>query len=161
MFRSSIKTRAFLSIAALTAASLTAAAPAQADNTKAPEAGSESVQPLGVFDGDITNNLSSTYTVKIADLGGGSTSCGTWLSTGAGPSYACTTWWLPSGKADDQIRGSNFDTDAFMIESPYRVKIGTQAPKTYDVPAFRWVKIPDGSNANCSLSSGKPYCTVS
>lgn len=106
----------------------------------------------GAFDGDVTNKLPSSYTVKIADLGGGGSSCKTW---NAG-TFNCTHWWLPTNKADDQIKGSNFDTDAFMVEQQVLVyNFGT----AIRVPAFTWTKIPDGSNVNCYLSPG-PVCTV-
>lgn len=146
MFRSTIRrlTIALTSAATAVAVSFFSAAPAQA----------------GFFDGDVSNRLPSQYTVKIATFGGGSSSC---YAFNHNTSYSCTHWWLPSGKADDQIRGSNFDTDGFMVESSYRAKIynGNGALLINQmVPAFQWTKIRSGANANCELVSGTPTCTV-
>lgn len=119
------------------------------------------VEPSGVFDGDVSNWLSSSYTVKIAAFGSGSSWCATWGANGAGPTYSCTHWWLPSGQADDQIRGSNFDTDAFMIETNYFVKVRPlNGGYSFSVPAFKWTKISDGWNVNCSLEGSTPTCTI-
>lgn len=111
----------------------------------------------GLVDGDITNRLSSAFTVKIADFGtGGQPGCSTW---NAGWN-SCTHYWLPSGKADGQIGlGTNFDTDGFMVENSRYLVV---APNTSIwVAAGRWTKISDFSNVNCDeSSSGGATCTV-
>jgi hypothetical protein len=110
----------------------------------------------GWADGDITNNLPSSYTVKIADLGNGQMpGCSTWNAGW----FTCTHWWLPSGKADGQIGlGSNFDTDAFMVENRSYLLI---AP---NVNVWRgagvWTKISDFSNVSCDESNGSAVCIV-
>ncbi|WP_157563686.1 hypothetical protein [Micromonospora chokoriensis] len=153
-----------MAFAALAAAALAipgqASAAALPTDPAIPNGAGADVSPLGVTDGDVTNQLPSSYTVKIADLGGGSTSCPTWTAAGASTTYACTTWWLPSGQSDDQIRGANFDTDGFMVESAYTVKENRTGGRTYSVPAFKWVKFSSGLNVNCSVSSGKVLCTI-
>jgi hypothetical protein len=116
-------------------------------------ASSVSPQPLGWADGDVTNRLSAAYTVKIAVFGTGTQTCDIWNST----DFKCVHWWLPSGQADDQIRGSNFDTDGFMVESNYRV---IEDGVTYYVGARRWTRISNGENVNCYYSGG-PICSVS
>lgn len=108
----------------------------------------------GVFDGDVTNRLSSAYTVKVATFSGPNRSekC---LATN-GTTYTCRTYWLPSGRADDQINGTNWDTDALMVESSYRIYNLNGTYQT--VPAFRWYKISDGDNRTCELTSNTPAC---
>ncbi|MFC7641139.1 hypothetical protein ACFQX6_09200 [Streptosporangium lutulentum] len=108
----------------------------------------------GVLDGDVTNRLSSTYTVKVATFSGSNLTEKCPATNGT--TYSCRTYWLPNGRADDQINGRNWDTDALMVESPYRVYSWTG---TYqNVPAFRWYKISDGDNRTCELTSNTPAC---
>jgi hypothetical protein len=116
--------------------------------------------PAGAFDGDVFNRLPSRYTVKIASFTGPER-CPTWQywpgepDGRAGPTFSCRTYWLPSGKPDDEINGRNFDTDGFMVESNYQVR---GAGFRVNVPAFRWYRIRDGMNVNCELTDGRPVC---
>ncbi|MEH0830301.1 MULTISPECIES: hypothetical protein [unclassified Micromonospora] len=100
--------------------------------------------------GWVKNNLSSSYTVKVAILGSGSERCATW---NAG-TLACKTYWLPSGKSSSSI--GVIDADAYMVESRYyHGYYGTS------VNAFTWTKITDALDVNCGLPRGAsiPSCT--
>nr|WP_062339376.1 hypothetical protein [Herbidospora sakaeratensis] len=108
----------------------------------------------GVFDGDVTNRLPSSYTVKVATFTPPNLPETCVLNTGE--SVRCRTYWLPSGRADDQINGTNWDTDALMVESNYRLyKINGSY---INIPAFRWYKILSGDNRTCELTSNVPAC---
>ncbi|GII79223.1 hypothetical protein Sru01_42050 [Sphaerisporangium rufum] len=110
----------------------------------------------GALDGDVTNRLSSSYTVKIATFSGSglTENC----QVDGGKLYKCKTYWLPSGKADDQIRGANWDTDAVMVESRYKVERwgGTSS---HWVNAKIWTKFSSIENATC-FYDGAPICSI-
>ncbi|WP_066374066.1 hypothetical protein [Herbidospora mongoliensis] len=108
----------------------------------------------GVFDGDVTNWLPSNYTVKIATFSGPNRTerC----AATNGTTYSCRTFWLPYGKADDQINGQNWDTDALMVESSYRIYGINGSYQT--VAAFRWYKISSGDNRTCEMAGSAPAC---
>lgn len=108
----------------------------------------------GAFDGDVTNRLPSSYTVKIATFGGGSERC----AVDGGATYNCTTYWLPSGQSDDQIRGRNWDADGVMVEQSYKVERwgGTSS---HWVSGFTWTKFSSVENATC-FYDGAPICEI-
>jgi hypothetical protein len=112
----------------------------------------------GAFDGDVTNRLPSNYTVKIATFT--PPNLPERCSVHGGATYNCRTYWLPSGRADDQINGRNWDTDGFMVEQDYIVERWAGTSQTR-VPGFRWTRISSIENATCFLDGGStPICEV-
>jgi hypothetical protein len=110
----------------------------------------------GALDGDVTNRLSSGYTVKIATFSGSNHTerC----AVDGGATYNCRTYWLPSGKSDDQINGSNWDTDAVMVEQRYKVERWGGTSSKW-VAAFKWTKFSSIENATC-FYDGAPICDI-
>jgi hypothetical protein len=103
--------------------------------------------------GDVRNELPSSYTVKVATFGSGSSSCPTWNSG----TQRCTHWWLPSGMTDDGIR-PGMDTDGFMVER--RVLVVLPGGVARYVDPFVYTRIGDPADVRCYLGPG-PTCTIS
>ncbi|MBG0832970.1 hypothetical protein HS041_35295 [Planomonospora sp. ID67723] len=110
----------------------------------------------GALDGDVTNRLSSGYTVKIATFSG--SNLNERCSVDGGATYNCRTYWLPSGKSDDQINGRNWDTDAVMVEQRYKVERWGGTSSQW-VSAFKWTKFSSVENATC-FYDGAPICSI-
>jgi hypothetical protein len=136
MFRRSARRAVTVMAACLLGATVLTATPAHAGNR-----------------GDVRNDLPSSYTVKIATFGGGTSSCSTWNSG----TQRCTHWWLPSGNTDDGIR-PGMDTDGFMVEQQVLVVLPTGVALW--VPAFTWTRIGDLEDVHCRMNPGAS-CVIS
>ncbi|MFD4636156.1 hypothetical protein ACFWN2_02505 [Lentzea sp. NPDC058436] len=114
--------------------------------------GTQPAQAVG-YGGDVTNNLPSSWPVKIAKFGvGGSHFCNTQNSG----SLTCTEYWLPSGQSDSDLRGFWFDTDGFKVENVSRYYVSNYGW----VPGNVWFRISDLNKVHCSRVNGSPYCLV-
>lgn len=100
------------------------------------------------FCGTVSNQLSGSYTVKIAEFGTGTERCPT-VNAGT---MTCKTYWLPSGETSTGIGVK--DADGVMIESTW-IYDNSSDP----ISAYRWVKFGDFTSVVCQWAGyPHPYC---